>query len=244
MVMERYFKAMKLKLIAALAITGLVLQRAAAEDITTLDGKTYTGVRDVSLKPGGLFFVTVTGGTMKGVTVPYANLSDETKEKYHYDPYEIALAHARQNQPISLTKNAAFSLDNLEAAKKKAAAEKKLLGFIMEWDGFFVPSHPMGRGSNSGLAHFYDVFNDNLVLVFVRHESELGNVPDAVKQGFNGPEEGGFAPNMAVVTADCSQFVCEIPYGGEQSNGAIREQIFRQKIAVIKKFLKTQAEAK
>lgn len=57
---------------------------------------------------------------------------------------------------------------------------------------------------------------------------------DAVKTGFNGPEEGGFAPNMAVVTADCAQFVCEIPYGGTDSNGAIRDQIFRQKIAVTK----------
>jgi hypothetical protein len=82
-----------------------------------------------------------------------------------------------------------------------------------------------------------------VVLVFVRHESELGLVPDAVKQGFNGPEEGGFAPNMAVVTADCAQFVCEIPYGGDQSNGQIREPIFRQKIAVIKKFIKAQAKA-
>jgi hypothetical protein len=84
------------------------------------------------------------------------------------------------------------------------------------------------------------VFRDNLVLVVVRHEDELGKVPDAVKTGFSGPEEGGFAPNMAVVTADCSQFVCEIPYGGKDSNGQIREQIFRQKIAVIKKFLKSQ----
>ena len=82
------------------------------------------------------------------------------------------------------------------------------------------------------------------MLVFVRHESELGLVPDAVKQGFNGPEEGGFAPNMAVVTADCAQFVCEIPYGGDQSNGPIREQIFRQKIVVIKQFIKAQAKGK
>ena len=48
---------------------------------------------------------------------------------------------------------------------------------------------------------------------------------------------------MAVVTADCAQFVCEIPYGGDQSNGQIREQIFWQKIAVIKKFIKAQAKA-
>ena len=219
-------------------VAGLALRQVTAEDITTLDGQTYTDVRDVSAKPKGLFFVVGTGQTMKGVLVPYANLPDDVKEKHHCDAYELVLAFARQNLPLNLTKNLAFSLDNLEAAKKKAKAEKKLLGFIMEWDNFFIPSRPMGRGSNAGMAHFYDVFHDNLVLVFVRHESELGNVPDAVKTGFNGPEEGGFAPNMAVVTADCSQFVCEIPYGGNESNGQIREQIFRQKIAAIKKFRK------
>jgi hypothetical protein len=69
-------------------------------------------------------------------------------------------------------------------------------------------------------------------------------VPDAVKQGFFGPEEGGFAPNMAVVTADCSQFVCEIPFGGDKSNGAARESIFRQKIAVIKQFVHDQTDTK
>ena len=110
-----------------------------------------------------------------------------------------------------------------------------MIGFIMEWDQFFVPSQPTGHGSNGAMAHFYDVFHDNMVLVFVRHESELGQVPDAVKQGFNGPEEGGYAPNMAVVTADCSKFVCEIPYAAK--NFAEREQIFRQKIEVIKKFV-------
>jgi hypothetical protein len=41
---------------------------------------------------------------------------------------------------------------------------------------------------------------------------------------------------MAVVTADCSHFVCEIPFGGKDSDGATREKIFRQKIAVIKNY--------
>jgi hypothetical protein len=230
---------MKLKLLclcAACAIAGHLW----ADDISTLDGQKYQNVRSVTLKPKGLFFVVGDGMSMKGVTVPYANLPDEIKEKYHYDPYEIGLNYARQNQVVPMAKGMAFSLDTLEAAKKKAKDEKKLLGFIMVWDTFFVPSTPMGQGSNSGLAHFYDAFHDNLVLVFVRHESELDKVPDAVKQGFNGPEEGGFAPNMAVVTADCSQFVCEIPFGGDKSTGQIRDQIFRQKIADIKKFLKTQ----
>jgi len=77
------------------------------------------------------------------------------------------------------TQGLAFSLANLEAAKKKAKAEGKLLGFIMEWDNFFVPAQPMRKGSPGGLAHFYDVFHDALVLVFVRHEDELGSVPAA-----------------------------------------------------------------
>lgn len=229
---------MKIKYFLSLASVCCITNLCFAEDITTLDGQKYEDIRDVSLKQNGLFFVTGSDTTLKGVTVPYTNLTDEVKQKYHYDPFEVGLSFARQNQMVYLSKHLAFSLDNLEAAKKKAKAEKKLIGFIMEWDSMLVPAYPMGRGgSDSGLAHFYDVFNDGLVLVFVRHENELDKVPDAVKKGFFGPEEGGYAPNMAVVTADCSQFVCEIPFGGKGSTAQIREQTFRQKIAVIKKFI-------
>jgi len=226
----------RMKTLSCLLFIGLSVC-CRADDLTTLDGKTYENIRSISLKPNGLFFVTGSGDLVQGIKVAFTNLSDETREKYNCDDYGIALANARLNPAIALNKNLAFSLDDLDAAKKKAAAEKKLIGFIMEWDTMFVPARPMGRGSDSGLAHFYMVFNNNLVLVFVRHESELDKVPDAVKRGFFGPEEGGFAPNMAVVTADCSKFVCEIPYGGDGSNGQIREQIFRQKIADIKKFI-------
>lgn len=235
---------MKSRLIYSLAIFGAICCCSYGEDITTLNGETYVNVRDVMAKPNGLFFVVGRGDLMKGVTIAYTNLSDTVREEYHCSAYDLGLALARQNQPVSLTKNLFFSLDSLEAAKKKAKDEHKLLGFIMTWDTFFVSAHPMGHGSDSGLADFYDVFKDSLVLVFVRHENELGNAPAAVRQGFSGPEEGGFAPNMAVVTADCSKFVCEIPFGGKYSDGSIREQIFRQKIVVIKGFLKTQGSSK
>jgi hypothetical protein len=236
---------MKTKLFCVVIISCLAVVNSPAEDITTLDGQKYENVRAVSVKPDGLFFViTTTEGSSKGVKVPFSNLPDDIKVKYHYDPYEMGFALARQNNLVYLKKDLAFSLDNLEAAKKKAKAENKMIGFIMEWDIMFVPSYPMGKGGGSGLADFYDVFHDNLVLVFVRHESELDKVPDAVRKGFFDPDEGGFAPNMAVVTADCSQFVCEIPYGGNNSNGQIREQIFRKKIEVIKKFVESQGASK
>ena len=233
------------KTLLVIALT-VCLLTALAEDLTTLDGQTYADVRDAALKQNGLFFVTGSGAALKGVTVPFTNLTDAVKEKYHYDPFEMGLMAARQTPMVYLTKKVAFSLDQLEAAKAKAKAEKKMIGFIMEWDSLLVPARPMGgAGSDSGLAHFYVAFKDSLVLVFVRHEDELGKVPDAVKQGFNGPEEGGFAPNMAVVTADCSQFICEIPFGGgKDSTWQMREKVFREKIAVIKKFTAAQGGAK
>ena len=227
---------MKAKCYLCLICTLALLSNALAEDLTTLDGQTYTNIRNVTLKPKGLFFVTGTGDSAKGVTVPYASLPADVQDKYYCGPFDLGLAFARENRPINLTTNLAYSLNDLESAKARAKAEHKMIGFIMVWGTFFVPAQPLLRGSDSGLAHFYDVFHNALVLVFVRHESELGLVPDAVKAGFNGPEEGGFAPNMAVVTADCSQFVCEIPYGGNESNGGIRDKIFRDKIAVIQQF--------
>ena len=230
--------SMKTHLTLIIIVLRCACPTCLALEITTMVGHHFVDVLDVALKHDGLFFVIGTGDSLKGVTVPFNNLPDDIKEKYHYDPFEIGMTFARQNQVVHLNKNLAFSLDNLEAAKKKASEENKMLGFIMEWDSMLVPAHPMKQGSQNGLAHFYDVFKDGLVLVFVRHENELGKVPAAASRGFSGPEEGGFAPNMAVVTADCSQFVCEIPFGGKDSNGQIREQIFRQKIAVIKKFTK------
>jgi len=226
-----------------LAVISVVAGLARADEITTSDGQKYEDVRDVALKPNGLFFVTTSGGFMKGVTVPYSKLSEEVKDKYHYDPFGPGLIRARQDQIIILSTNMAFSLATLDAAKARAKAEKKLLGFIMVWDNMFgYRSRPMGWGSNDELAHFYVAFHDSLVLVFVHHETELGNVPDAVRLGFFGPDEGGFAPNMAVVTADCSQYVCEIPLGGgKDSTGVTREPVFHQKIEFIKKFLKEQA---
>jgi hypothetical protein len=220
---------------------GALLPRTClAEDIITLDGKKYESVRDIKpMRDRVVFSYGPESDHPDRTTVLFRNLSPDLQKKYGYDPFEEGLYNARANNRISLTLNSAYRLSSLEAAKKKAQAEHKLLGFIMVWDMFFQPAQPMGTHGPNSMAGFYTVFNNALVLVFVRHEDELGKVPPAVGQGFFGPDEGGWAPNMAVVTADCSQFVCEIPLGGEKSNGAIRESIFRAKIAEIKKFLES-----
>jgi len=95
------------------------------------------------------------------------------------------------------------------------------------------------RGSASALAHFYRAFNNNLVLVFVRHETELDSVPAAVKQGFSSPDEGGWSPNMAVVDATASEFIVEIPMGGKDAKGEMRDQVFAAGAAKIDQWLAT-----
>ncbi len=232
-----WLRAKPVALIFLLLLTG---SSGWAEDITTKSGKTYENVTNVVTVWNGISFAyTLPHGTYHA-TVLLSELSDDVKNKY-YDPFEAGLAYARLNRPITLALNSAFRFSSLEGAKQKAAREHKLLGFIMVWDVMFgVNSRPMGWGSNDQLAHFYTAFNNSLVLVFVRHEDELNQVPASVGKGFFGPEEGGHAPNMAVVTEDASEFICEIPLGmgiDSQSLGANREPVFRAKIQEIKKFL-------
>jgi hypothetical protein len=163
-------------------------------------------------------------------------LSDDLKKKYHYDSFEEALFYARKNSPVKLSLDLAFRLENLKAAKAKARTEKKAIGFVMVWDQLLQTGQPMERGNIGCLAHFYEAFNKNLVLVFVRHEDELAQVPSLVKTSFLGVEEGAFAPKMVVVSEDCSQLICEIPYGGDEATGQVREETFREKMAEIRKF--------
>jgi hypothetical protein len=228
-------------LLATMAIGGVT---CGADEITTLDGKRYEEVSDIKKLPDAILFSHTTTTGVHRAKVFFSSLSEELKQKYNYDPFEEGFYLARQNRPVTLGLNKAFRLSDLAAAKKRAKEEKKLIGFVMVWDSMFGPGQPMGQGGRNALAGFYTVFNKALVLVFVRHEDELDKVPEAVKKGFFGPDEGGWAPNMAVVTGDCSQFICEVPLGGENSDGLVREKIFRAKAAEIQKFVESQKAAK
>ena len=216
-------------------VLSLVLANCPAVDIKTLDGRTYKDIDDVKVMSDGLVFSYDSG--VSRIKIPFDQLPDDIKATYHYDPFKEGLFQARENQLVQMKKDLAFSLDNLEAAKQKARAENKMIGFVVVWDQFFnQPTRTMGKGSNAALAQFYTTFHKGLVLVFVSHERELDKIPPAAKTGIFGPEAGKFSPKMAVVTADCSQFVCLVPYGKDEATGYDRETLFKEKIAEIKKF--------
>jgi hypothetical protein len=158
------------------------------------------------------------------------------------DRFSRLLFAAEQENHMTLHLDSAFSLAQLEQAKATAQAQHKPLGFVMVWGTFFDhEADARGKGSDSALVHFYEVFHDQLVLVFVRHETELGLVPNAVGRGFRGVNEGGYAPNMAVVDATATDFIVEIPYRG--LDGAGRDPIFADGARKIDEWLATHPDA-
>ena len=203
-----------------------------AEDITTKSGKKYKNVTNIVNAGNGISFsYTLPSGTYR-TKVLFRDLPDDLKNKY-YDPFEESLANAQAIRPISLALNSAFRLSNLEPAKQKAAREHKPLGFIMVWDVMFGgTSYPMGSGANNDLAHFYAASTAAWSLCLSAMRTSW-KAPAAVQKGFFGPEEGGHSPNMAVVSEDASEFICEIPLGmgaDGKSTGASRKPVFRAKM--------------
>lgn len=161
------------------------------------------------------------------------------------DHFSSALSAAKSASPREMHLNDAFGLGDLEKAKAKAIREKKPLGFIMVWetkgDFFNYSADTRDKYGPSALQHFYKGFNSNVVLVFVRHEDELGLVPAAVSQGFSGPDEGGYAPNMAVTDATATEFIVEIPARGLE--GLSRDTIFAEGAKKIDLWLSTHSDA-
>jgi hypothetical protein len=204
------------------------------EEITCLDGKVIKDVRNVSAKPDGITITTSDGM----VGVPFTNLPQYLCRKYGYDPFAAGLYHASHPHRTTNHLTDAYSLDQLDLARAKALSTGKCLGFIVVWGTFFeVEVDPTTEGSSSALAQFQACFQDSLVLVYVRHENQLGNAPEAARRGLMGPDEGGWAPSMAVTDPTVTDYICEIPMGGPHSDGAIRMQVFRTGIERIKAYL-------
>lgn len=203
--------------------------------LTSLDGKTYTGVQELKVKPDGLSFMTEVGPQF----IDFLKLDAETQRKYKFDPFAAGLARARKVRPVQLTLASAFRLHDLEKAKAKAIALGKPLGFLMVWDSFFkAPGDPRKDYQENYYAHFYHAFKDSCVLVNVRHEDELNKVPPAVGKGFFGPDEGGWSPNICITSPDVKDYICEIPLGGgKESSMAKRHEVFLAKIEVIKAYI-------
>lgn len=85
-----------------------------ADDITTLDGKSYQNVTVSRVEPDGLVLVT-SDGIEK---LPFTNLSEEVRKKYGYNPKQAA--QYQQSVYQANLRAAEAKAATLEAAKKQA----------------------------------------------------------------------------------------------------------------------------
>ena len=160
------------------------------------------------------------------------------------DFFGPSLEGAKGADWLVMGKDDAFDLDHLDQATAKARAERKPMGFILVWNQYFgVRTNTRGRTGSAALAHFYRAFKDPLVLVFVHHETDLPRVPEGVTRGYSSPDEGGYAPNMAVVDASGRELIVEVPMGGPQATGEVRDGIFARAAERINQWMAVHPDA-
>lgn len=215
---------------------------ATQSAVTLRDGQVITGTIS---KVTACDVTVMTRTTIKRINL--ADLCDDDRFRFSYDPFAAGLFRASRDVPRAPKVTDAFRLSDLEKAKQKALQEGKPLGFIMVWKNYFdgKPVKPMTNGVFYGTVHFLEAYNDALVLVWVFHEDELGKVPAAVSKGFGGPDEGGWAPNMAVTDPECKELIVEIPVGPIPPGGGkvqdltskARQAEFEKRNLVIKAWL-------
>ncbi len=213
---------------------------ARAEDIKTIDGRDFPDVSEIKAKPDGLVLFTADGS----VKVPFSNLPEEVRRRYHYDPLAAGLYVARGDLVVTVTGQSMFHLTDpaqMKDAVKKAKAEGKLIGVVLLWKTMLdkpvnTLSGPAGD-SATALGHLYASFHDSLVLAYVFHENEFGKWPPIVSKGMASPDEGGLSPSMTVVDPDFSCYICQVPMGGEDSDGKIRAALYQDRIRVMRGWL-------
>jgi hypothetical protein len=185
--------------------------------LTTLDGRVFTDLAGMTVKPDGVTLMSATGITR----LPFTVLTPDIRQHYQYNPIEGAIA-AVKAKPRTITAKSAFSLKQLDAAKAAATASGRPLGFIVTWDHILnKPANPQEANGSSDehLAHYVAVYDGLLTLVFVRHEDELNKLPPGAAAGIGGPEAGNWSPKLAITTPDAQQLIVMVPYGNATPQG-------------------------
>ena len=77
--------------LCAWVAAALLAQSCRAEDLITLDGKTYQNVRDLKAMGPSLVFSYGPQSGPSRTSVPFRNLSPDLQKKYGYDPFEVGL---------------------------------------------------------------------------------------------------------------------------------------------------------
>jgi hypothetical protein len=106
-----------------------------------------------------------------------------------------------------------YRMDQLEAAKKRAAQEHKPIAWIASRPEFLTP-YPklLGHGSHAATAYAVRALRNDTVLVFSDALTENHHEPKIVDQALHSPNPHYTVPGVVILTPSLDRVICKAPF--------------------------------
>ncbi len=209
---------------------------ARAEDLTTLDQKTY---RDFRVLQTNMFAIKITS-LSGGGWVTFTNLPPEVQKKYGYDAIRAEALAKKQGKIKKLGRlGACYRLSELSEAQAEARRDGKPLAFLATEVGCLQSKADMLRkGSNSATIHAFEALKSATVLVFSDSRTENHTEPPIVDAALHPPEDVHYTPPKVIITdAELTKVIFVVPYNPD---GTSRQQLM---VTALGKIKEANAEA-
>lgn len=184
--------------------------RLLAEDLTTLDNKTYKDIRVLQTNAFALR-ITYPGG---GGWINFTNLSSELQKKYGYDAERAAALQKKQEKIKTLGRmGACYRLSELKEAQAEARRDGKPLAFLATFSKTIQSNADMTKKSgNAATIHAFEALKNATVLVFSNSETENHQEPPIVDAALHNPHGPYTAPKIVITDAEITKVIFVIPY--------------------------------
>lgn len=205
-----------------------------AEDLTTLDNKTFKDFRVLHTNAFAIR-ITYSGG---GGWINFTNLSPELQKRYGYDAAQAEALIKKQEKIKQLGRlGAVYRLSELAQAQAEAKQEKKPIAFLATEAACLQSNDQMlGKGSDSATIHAFEALKHTTVIVFSDCRTENHQEPPIVDAALHPPEDVHYTPPKVVITdVDLTKVIHVIPYTpNPQSRQKVMAEAL-QKIAAERK---------
>lgn len=200
-----------------------------AEDLTTLDNKTY---RDMRVIQTNAFAIRITypGG---GGWVGFTNLPPEAQKKYGYDAVRAeALAKKQEKIKKFGRLGACYRLSELAEAQAEARRDGKPIAFLATFtESIQANTDMLKKSSGAATIHAFEALKQATVLVFSDSETENHTEPPIVDAALHTPPGPYTAPKVVITDVEISKVIFVIPYN---EDGVARQKMMIEALSKIK----------
>jgi hypothetical protein len=127
---------------------------------------------------------------------------------------------------------AIYRMDQLEEAKRRAAAEDKPIGWIASYPEYLAPYAKIrGNGSHAATAYAIRAFQNETVLVFSDARTENHHEPKIVDEALHSPNPHYTVPGVVILTPALDKVICTAPFASDAKE---RIRIFTEALKKIR----------